>query len=197
MSVRALPKDNRFVTWTDWQGYSKFLEAIGDRPIRLTYDQGALEIMSPTQEHERIKTILGHLLVTLVDELGLELEAGGSMTFRREDLDRGLEPDECYWIANAHLVPRWATIDEFRRLVVKNVEGAPVPAAQRDETQPRDQADTSEVGRAEQRAAGLPTAATDRQRIGDGTGEIGKLPLVNHAVEMLSPGSLVRLQIIR
>ena len=104
MSVRALPKDNRFVTWTDWQGYSKFLEAIGDRPIRLTYDQGALEIMSPTQEHEHIKTILGHLLVTLVDELGMELEAGGSMTFRREDLDRGLEPDECYWIANAHLV---------------------------------------------------------------------------------------------
>ena len=104
MSVRALPKDNRFVTWTDWQGYSKFLEAIGDRPIRLTYDQGALEIMSPTQEHEHIKSILSRLLECLVDELGLELEAGGSMTFRREDLDRGLEPDECYWIANAHRV---------------------------------------------------------------------------------------------
>ncbi|MEM7204057.1 MAG: Uma2 family endonuclease [Planctomycetota bacterium] len=30
----------------------------------------------------------------------MAVEGGGSTTWRREDLDRGLEPDECYWVEN-------------------------------------------------------------------------------------------------
>jgi len=44
---------------------------------------------------------LGRLLEEIVEEFGLILVAAGNMTFRREDLERGLEPDDCFWIANA------------------------------------------------------------------------------------------------
>jgi Uma2 family endonuclease len=36
----------------------------------------------------------------LTEELGLPVKAGGSTTFRRRRKRRGIEPDDCYWIAD-------------------------------------------------------------------------------------------------
>jgi Uma2 family endonuclease len=33
-------------------------------------------------------------------ELDIPMKSGGSTTFRRREMRRGLEPDECYWIHN-------------------------------------------------------------------------------------------------
>src|ERR1700752_3468093 len=85
----------------DWQTYEKFLAAIGDRRLRCTYDHGRLEITAPMRIHEREKRFLGRVVDTLSLELRWPLEGCGSMTIRREDLERGFEPDECYYIAHA------------------------------------------------------------------------------------------------
>jgi Uma2 family endonuclease len=69
------------------------------RAIRITFDRGRLEIMSPLHEHESDADMLGRMVVTLTEELGLPLKAGGSSTLRRRRRRRGLEPDRCYWIA--------------------------------------------------------------------------------------------------
>ncbi len=98
--VEPTRTENRFVIYTNWSGYLKFLDAVGDRPIRVTYDRGKLELMSPTKEHEKVKTILGSLAEAMMQARGIDYEPGGSVTFKREDLDRGLEPDECYWVAS-------------------------------------------------------------------------------------------------
>src|SRR5262249_27151788 len=50
--------------------------------------------------------VLGGLVLVLTEELGLPLKRGGSVTLRRRDLRRGLEPDRCFWIANAHRIGR-------------------------------------------------------------------------------------------
>jgi Uma2 family endonuclease len=85
----------------DWQTYGRLLRIFAERrSVRLTYDRGVLEIMSPLHEHESDASFLGRLAVTLTEELGLPVKAGGSTTFRRRRRRRGLEPDECYWIAN-------------------------------------------------------------------------------------------------
>jgi Uma2 family endonuclease len=85
----------------DWQAYSHFLRLFAERPVfRLTYDRGVLEIMSPLLGHDKDGRFLGRLVVTLTEELGLTVLSGGSTTFRRRRRRRGLEPDECYWIAN-------------------------------------------------------------------------------------------------
>jgi Uma2 family endonuclease len=89
----------------DWRTYSRLVSVFNERPgIRLTYDRGRLEIMSPLIVHERGGRLLGQLIVILTDELGLASVAGGSTTLRRKSAHRGLEPDECFWIANEALV---------------------------------------------------------------------------------------------
>ena len=47
-------------------------------------------------------SILGQFVVVLADELDLPLMPGGSTTMRRRKRQKGIESDECYWIANAH-----------------------------------------------------------------------------------------------
>jgi Uma2 family endonuclease len=100
------PTSQRLVfTGVSWQEYGRFLRAFaGRRGVRLTYDRGVLEIMSPLHEHETDVDFLGQLAVALTEEMGLTRKAGGSTTFRRRKRRRGLEPDRCYWIASEPLV---------------------------------------------------------------------------------------------
>jgi Uma2 family endonuclease len=87
----------------DWYTYTRLLHAFAHRRgFRLTYDRGTLEIMSPRWDLERPSYILGRCIDLLTEELDLPCEAGGSVTLRRKRKGRGLEPDICYWIANAH-----------------------------------------------------------------------------------------------
>ncbi len=86
----------------DWRTYSRLLRAFaGQRGVRLTYDRGSLEILSPLLEHDYDARFLGRLIVVLTEELGLPLIGGGSTTLRRQLKQRGIEADECFWIANA------------------------------------------------------------------------------------------------
>jgi Uma2 family endonuclease len=88
----------------DYPTYVAFADLLGERHVRVTYANGELEFMMLSQEHELIKTILGAFVETLVVEMDIDMMPGGSMTFQRADLERGLEPDECYWIASEHRV---------------------------------------------------------------------------------------------
>jgi Uma2 family endonuclease len=87
-----------------WEAYEQLLRDLGNRPIRVTYDRGKLEIMAPLINHERWKSRYGRLIEVMCEELDLDVEMAGSTTFRREDLDRGLEPDECYYLQHADAV---------------------------------------------------------------------------------------------
>ena len=80
-----------------WELYEKLLRDIGDRPIRVTYDEGRMEIMSPLPEHERPKKLLGQMIEALTFELDMPRASLGSTTFRRREKAKGLEPDECYY----------------------------------------------------------------------------------------------------
>lgn len=83
-----------------WELYEQLLREIGDRPIRINYDQGRLEMMSPLPEHEEVKILIHDLIKALTRELNVELKSLGSTTFRRADKAKGLEPDECYYFKN-------------------------------------------------------------------------------------------------
>lgn len=86
----------RGVTWED---YERLLELRGDDPtVRMTYLEGQLEIMTPSTYHERLKTRLARLLEAWSEETGVDLEGAGSWTLRDRLQERGLEPDECYFV---------------------------------------------------------------------------------------------------
>lgn len=82
----------------DWDLYQKLLNKVREQNVRLTYDQGVLEIMSPLPEHESIKTLIGSFVETLAVEMNIPMAPLGSTTFKRKSLLRGLEPDECYYV---------------------------------------------------------------------------------------------------
>ena len=85
-----------------WEQYENLLEDLVDRPgLRISYDEGRLEIMSPLPEHEEYKDFILQALRTLCDELGIELEPRGSATWKRKKIHKGAEPDTCFYVANA------------------------------------------------------------------------------------------------
>jgi Uma2 family endonuclease len=84
----------------------------GDGRIpRFAYDRGELEIMSPSTEHESITYYIGLLVAMFAEEAGVDLYGAGSTTFEREDLERGFEPDACFYVQNAAQVRGKPRID--------------------------------------------------------------------------------------
>jgi Uma2 family endonuclease len=104
LSVGQLPVGRSLVlSGIDWRTYTRLLRVFAERPgIRLAYDRGELEIMSPSLEHDDDSRLLGVFVLVLTEELELPLKHGGSTTLRRRLRRRGIEADECFWIANAH-----------------------------------------------------------------------------------------------
>jgi Uma2 family endonuclease len=84
-----------------WQTYDLLCHDLDGQRIRLSFDRGELEIMTLSREHEIYKWFLARFIELLAEEWNLAFDIGGSMTFRREDIERGLEPDECYWFQSA------------------------------------------------------------------------------------------------
>jgi Uma2 family endonuclease len=83
------------VTWDD---YEAMLRIVGERRIRVTYDQGTMEVFMPSFGHDSDAYLLGRMVDTLTEELEIPVEGGGTTTHKRQDLDKGAEPDQCYWL---------------------------------------------------------------------------------------------------
>lgn len=103
METLVQPSEQRFVLRNvSWKTYEHLLADFAEsRSPRFTYDRGTLEIMSPLPQHEKLSHNLA-LLVEIAAEAGdLDVVGFGSTTFKREDLERGFEPDACFYIRNA------------------------------------------------------------------------------------------------
>jgi Uma2 family endonuclease len=101
VTVRHPPEQRFMLYGVSWREYGRMLRAFAERPsLRLTYDRGALELMTLSLEHESLVRFFSLLILALTLQLGLPLRGGGSTTFRRRRRRRGLEPDECFWILN-------------------------------------------------------------------------------------------------
>src|SRR4051794_27615121 len=83
-----------------WELYETLLREVGDKSIRINFDQGRLEVMSPLPEHEEVKLLIHDLIKALTVELEMEVKSLGSTTLRSKAKTKGLEPDECYYFKN-------------------------------------------------------------------------------------------------
>lgn len=106
MAVTLTPARDRIVLGgISWHTYQNLVLDLESEPGKsLTYDRGTLEIMVPLDEHEEYKKILGRLVETTTRLMKIEVRGLGSRTWSREDLQRGLEPDECFYIQNEAVV---------------------------------------------------------------------------------------------
>lgn len=79
-----------------WEGYEAILELRGDRSApRMAYIDGVIEIMSPSYDHDRIKSYIGRLVEAYVMARGDDIIPIGSWTLK-EAPKAGVDPDECY-----------------------------------------------------------------------------------------------------
>ena len=77
--------------------YQRMLEIRGDRSApRISYLEGELEIMTPSQPHESIKSLIGRLVEVWCLERDVEFHAVGAWTLEDKTAERGVEPDESY-----------------------------------------------------------------------------------------------------
>src|SRR5678815_3125963 len=83
-----------------WRFYKSMLDEFDEQPSRINYDRGTLEIMTLSIEHESYKTVLGMMIGLLALTFRLKVKHGGSSTLKRLTKRKGLEADQCYWIAN-------------------------------------------------------------------------------------------------
>lgn len=84
-----------------WEMFEKILSELGEGyAVRLAYDKGTLEFKMPLLGHEDDKEIIGDLVKALIEELNIEFRSAGSTTFKRQDMQSGVEPDQCFYIQN-------------------------------------------------------------------------------------------------
>ncbi len=83
-----------------WETYERLRSADGNRGVRMTYDHGVLILMAPSRRHERIAEILGRLVFAWTEDRQIACLSGGSTTMKSRLLERGLEPDKCFYIQN-------------------------------------------------------------------------------------------------
>ncbi len=123
-----------FLSGVSWDDYERLLVMRGDHSApRIAYLEGEVEIMSPSQTHEGLKSVIGRLVEVYCVEQGIEFSTFGSWTLKDQACERGAEPDECYVFGTAdadrpHLAievvwtsGRIDTLDIYRKLGVREV----------------------------------------------------------------------------
>ena len=98
-----------------WATYEALLADGGDhRSTRMAFDQGLLEIMTPSFEHEHVKAIAQSIVEIILDSQDRDYVPAGSTTFRRVGAGRGFEADASFYVERAGQVRGLTSIDLTR-----------------------------------------------------------------------------------
>ncbi|HEY7118613.1 MAG TPA: Uma2 family endonuclease [Tepidisphaeraceae bacterium] len=81
-----------------WEVYEAILNGLGEQRVYLTYNRGALELMSPSPRHEKFGSLVARLVQMYTHVMQIPVFSRGQTTWRRRDLERGLEADQCFYI---------------------------------------------------------------------------------------------------
>jgi Uma2 family endonuclease len=105
-AIEHLPKGATLrIPAVRWEDYEQLLADLGDDyHVRVSYDCGYLDIMSPLPEHGKFGEIVQDIAREITRELGVKLEAYGSMTIRSAWQSKGAEPDICFYVQSAERI---------------------------------------------------------------------------------------------
>ena len=95
-----------------WETYERLLADDPERRVpRMTYDQGVLELVSPSMSHEEAAATITRIVDIVTAILGIPIRSVASTTYRRADLERGFEPDASFYIQNEPRVRHRREVD--------------------------------------------------------------------------------------
>lgn len=76
----------------------------------LAYDNGTLELITPSLEHQEYREILEEFIIALLDLQNINYRCLGSVLWQRPDLQISLEVDSCFYIQNLSAIEKQLTI---------------------------------------------------------------------------------------
>lgn len=94
-----------------WETFVDLSEQRRGSVPRMTFDEGVLELMSPRRQHENIGGLIGRMVETYTEVIGIEIQTVASTTFKRKDLQKAFEADESYYIEHAEQIRPKKEID--------------------------------------------------------------------------------------
>jgi Uma2 family endonuclease len=83
-----------------WELYEQLRADEANWHVRMAYDDGELELMSPSQRHGSIEIRFGLFLMELAASLGFKCKPLGNTTWKKQGLKKGKEADGCFYLAN-------------------------------------------------------------------------------------------------
>jgi Uma2 family endonuclease len=107
-----------------WELYDALSDAIDQKQrVFLAYDGTDLEIMVKGREHDHYKDLVGQLVHVIADDLRIPHRGAGETTWKRIELLRGVEADQCYLFATEKLARDAAALKRRSR----NIDDYPNP----------------------------------------------------------------------
>jgi Uma2 family endonuclease len=101
--VNQLPPGTSFrADNVSWETYERLLADLSPfTGVRVFYDQGRMEAVSPTSSHEKPVEIIATLVRVFRDQLDVDVESLGSTTLRLQIKAKGAEPDASFFVQHA------------------------------------------------------------------------------------------------
>ena len=88
-----------------WATYKKLDRERGEqRGTLFTFSEGVLQIMSTGRKHEHLSFYLTRLFELLAEIAEQDFAPAGSTTFDRDDLEKGFQPDSCFYLTNVEVM---------------------------------------------------------------------------------------------
>ena len=92
------------VTFHDvsWEEYERLIEELGEaRGLRVSYNEGTLEILTLSHEHESYATFITLLIGHVSFRLRMNIRFFGSATMRTKKKQKANEPDASFYVQSA------------------------------------------------------------------------------------------------
>jgi Uma2 family endonuclease len=130
--ARSIPSLNELYAWTsepdhrtvirgvDWAFYEQLVDSIPEGAnLHVDYDGKDLEIMSVSPIHDAVKKTLARFVDYTADELDIPCRGLGQTTWKRPEVVRGLEADDCYYFLPEKLVVAEEAIARWSKYVAE------------------------------------------------------------------------------
>jgi Uma2 family endonuclease len=100
MAKKPIATEKRVVlSGVNWQKFELLLDELGaNRAVRMTYDRGKLEMMTPLEEHSRCSRLMESLILVFAEEVQLEVKPIGSILLKESEIGRAIQPESCYYV---------------------------------------------------------------------------------------------------
>ncbi len=111
--IERLPTDSTLILrGISWDDYEELLAAVGEAPgLRISYDQGTMQIMTPSSEHESYVRLIERLVDRVSSKLRIKVLSFGSATMKHSRWRKGSEPDGCFYVQSASRIGNRVLLD--------------------------------------------------------------------------------------